>query len=349
MTAARLLEVEGLMKRLTPPRGLRRRFAGPFVLGPVDLELGPGESLALIGANGAGKTTLLRLLGGVYQPSAGRFRIAGRVTPVIAAGSPFSPELSVREHLGAYRAMVGGGPPVQELLEFAGLADHEAQPVRWLSTGQRVRLGMTPGLTFPADLYLIDEALAVCDLEFRARAAELLRRRLEDGAALILAGQDLLSARALCQRGLLLDRGRLVLDGELGAAIDGFTRPRTDDERGAVVPAGTVTIEAVELPDTVRATALPIPVRVSVRRPPEAFDLLLAVKRPDGTIVHSSRSHWTAPGGASSEPEVSVLHIAVPGGCLPAGRYRVALSLVDDRGVPLATREDAGSLEVTPG
>jgi ABC-2 type transport system ATP-binding protein len=349
MAAALRLQVEGLMKRLTPPRGLRRRFAGPFVLGPIDLELRPGESLALIGANGAGKTTLLRLLGGVYRASAGRVRIAGRTSPVIAAGSPFSPELSVREHLSAYRAMLSGGPPIEELLEFAGLADHEAQPVRWLSTGQRVRLGMAPGLTFAADLYLVDEALAVCDLEFRARAVELLKRRLEDGAALILAGQDLLSARALCRRGLLLEHGRLVLDGDLGAAIDAFTRPRSEGESGAGVPVGTVAIEAVELPDTVRATALPIPVRVSVRGPLEAFDLLLAVKRPDGTVVHSSRGHWTAPAAASAEAGGSVLHVAVPGGCLPAGRYRVAVSLVDDRGVPLATREDAASLEVTPG
>jgi ABC-type polysaccharide/polyol phosphate transport system ATPase subunit len=340
---------------LRPPPGLGRRFAGPFELGELEFRLTRGEAMALLGPNGAGKTTLLRVLAGIYRPTSGSLRVFARRSPVIAAGSPFSAELTAVEHLEAYCAAAGAASRIENLLEFAGLSDFSSQPVRWLSTGQRVRLGMTPGLLLPADVYLIDEALAVCDVEFRARAIAFLQRRLQDGAALILAGQDLLSARALCSRGLLLDQGGPVLDSDLDAAIDAFARgtqadvtnapdweePASSSRRYAAFPA----IVTVDVGSTPLNAGSPIAVRVEVRGVDEEADLLLAVKAPDGTVRHSSRTRFE--GSVGRGPRTSVLTGLIPG-LLSPGRYRLAVSVVDSAGVPLATREDAAALEIAP-
>jgi ABC-type polysaccharide/polyol phosphate transport system ATPase subunit len=311
----------------------------PFQLQDISFAMTSGERAALLGQNGAGKTTLLRLLGGVFRAHGGTIWARGRVSAVIGWAPLFSPELTPREHVRAYGVVVGAELDVAEVIGFAGLEAVAGRPVRLLSAGEQARLALAPGLSAPADVYLIDEGLSLCDPAFRATAIEHLQRRAAQGAAVILAGQDLLTARALCRRGLLLECGRLVVDTDLDAAIAAFTAPVHGDEG----PAAAV-IEGVEVQGAAGTDGERIGLSCRVRTDPGTFLFLVAVKRPNGAIVHSSRSAFSQPADGARRA-VRTLATGIPASSLPPGTYQIAVAVTDATGVPLATREDAAVLD----
>src|SRR5207245_1790813 len=232
-----------------------------------------------------------------------------------------------------------------------------------------------------------------------------LRRRAAQGAAVILAGQDLLTARALCRRGLLLVRGRLVADTDVDAAIAAFTMPAQEQSGGGVAAAAiqgaeiasdaasggqprlaaralwrrwlllvrgrlvadtdvdaaiaaftmpaqeqsgggvaTAVIEGVEIASAAASDGEPVGLRCRVRTDPGTFVLLLAVKRPNGAIVHSSRSAFSQAADGARRP-VRTLVTGIPASSLPPGTYQIAVAVTDAKGVPLATRENAAVLD----
>ncbi len=334
-----VLEVRGVGTVLRSPPGLRGGAPAPFALQGITFTVRRGETVALLGPNGAGKTSLIRLLAGVYRPRTGIVRVLGRRSPVIGFVPAFALELTVSEQLRAYAVALGIELDATAVLELAGLAAAAGRPVRWLSSGEQARLAIAPGLLAPVDLFLLDEALAVCDPEFRAAAVAVLERRVAEGAAVILAGQDLLSARLVCRRGLLLQNGRLVLDADLDTAVTTFTTQLRSDAVGAPV------IERVEAPPASVEPGLVIPVRCRLRALSGPFQLLVAIKRGDGTVLYSSRAVFGAvpeldPSGAAA------IELGIPASSLPPGTYRIAVAVCDAGGIPLTTREDAGLLRV---
>jgi len=339
-SAEPLLEVRGVETVLRRPPGLRRGGApAPFALHDIGFTVRRGEAVALLGPNGAGKTTLVRLLAGVYRPRTGTVRVRGRRSPVIGCVPAFAAELTVSEHERAYAVALGIELDAAAVLELAGLSAAARRPVRWLSTGEQARLAIAPSLLAPVDLFLLDEALAVCDPEFRAAAVAVLERRVGEGAAVILAGQDLLSARLLCRRGLLLQHGRLVLDADLDSAVTRFTSPVRNDAPGSPI------IERVDAPPAYVEPGLVIPVRCRLRGLSGPFQLLVAIKRADGAVLYSSRAVFGAvpeldPTGAAA------IELGIPAGSLAPGTYRIAVAVCDAGGMPLTTREDAGLLRV---
>jgi ABC-2 type transport system ATP-binding protein len=300
----------------------------------VTVTVNKGEIFGLLGQNGAGKTTLLRLLAGVYRPRGGVISAGGRVGPVIGWTPLFSAELTPREHVRAYGMVAGVRLDVDDVIRQAGLEAVAQRPVRLLSAGEQARLALAPGLAVPADVYLLDEGLSLCDPAYRAAAVAFLRRRADEGAAVILAGQDLLCARALCSRGLLLERGRLIADTDLDTAIAVFTAPSAEGG-----PTGTVVIENVEVLPVMPGAGERIDVRCRVRTGPGAFALLVALKRPDGSVLFSSRCIFSQEDHGDGRP-ARILEVGIPASALPQGPYQIAVAVTDSRGVPLAMRED---------
>jgi ABC-type polysaccharide/polyol phosphate transport system ATPase subunit len=181
-------------------------------LSDVTFRLAHGQSLGLVGNNGAGKSTLLRVLGGIYRPTAGTCRVHGRLTPVLELGVGMHQELSVRENVFLYGAMIGfRRPQVQALFDdiiaFAELTDFVEAKVKELSTGMRQRLTFAITAQLETDLILLDEILAVGDRGFRERCYEVFRQRRREGKSLILASHDLIAIEELCDHALLLDHG----------------------------------------------------------------------------------------------------------------------------------------------
>lgn len=338
-----------LEKKLRPAPGVRHSVK-PFHLERISFLVGSGESVALLGRSRAGKTTLLRVLAGIYLPTGGTVQVSGRRSPIISRELSFSSELTVREYVRAYGSLASQRLDLDEVLAFSGLGGLGQQPVRWLSEGQRARLCLTPGLLAANDVYLIDDPLATCDPEFRSRAVGLLRERLADGAIVVIAGQDLIAARALCGRGLLLEDGKLIADAELDEAIAALTTsmpvgpsPSTHGTSRSVIIEGPLSspVEGFE--------GEPVKLRFRLRGAEAPFQLLVALKSTTGMIIHSTRTVYKLPpesNGRRRERGVADVDVVIPGGNLSAGHYQVAASVARGDGVPLVTSENIGVVSI---
>ena len=184
----------------------------------VDFSLRRGEALGIIGHNGSGKSTLLQIVAGVLEPSAGTVRVNGRVAALLELGSGFNPELSGRENVKVNAAILGlSAAQVAERMEsiiaFADIGDYIDEPVKTYSSGMALRLAFAVQVHTEPDILIVDEALAVGDAAFQAKAMARIEQILSQGTTLLFVGHDLAVLKAFCHRAMLLERGRVVMEG----------------------------------------------------------------------------------------------------------------------------------------
>ncbi len=205
------------------PRELRK---GEFwAVKDVSFRLHRGETLGLIGHNGAGKTTLLRMLTGLIKPDAGRIEVVGRLQALIALGAGFNPLLTGRENIYVNASILG--IPKQQIdrifdriVDFAGVEEFIDMPVQSYSSGMAVRLGFSIAAHLDPDILLVDEVLSVGDLAFRTKCQVRINEMKERGVAIILVSHNLHTISHVCTRGVAIDRGRVLFDGDTETAID---------------------------------------------------------------------------------------------------------------------------------
>lgn len=201
-----------------------------LALDAVSFAIAKGEAVALVGGNGSGKSTLLRLLAGILAPSAGTAEVRGRLAPLIETGAGFSPDLTGRENALLHGAILGVPRRLMKarldaIVAFAGLEALIDQPVRTYSSGQAARLGLAVAVHAEPDVLLADEALAVGDRAFRARAIARVAALRDAGTTVVVVSHEADQLRALCARGLLLEGGRLTADGPLEAVLRAYEAP----------------------------------------------------------------------------------------------------------------------------
>jgi ABC-type polysaccharide/polyol phosphate transport system ATPase subunit len=238
--------------RKAEPRLRKGEF---WALEHVSFTISPGEAVAIGGRNGAGKTTLLRLLARLLKPDFGSIVLAGTVNPVIELGQGLNPMLTGRENAEIGLAWRCGdrqsiGELVSDVATFAEVGTMFDTPVHSYSAGMRVRLAFAIAAIVPCDLLLLDEVLAVGDLGFQRKCIDHMRRHLDRGGALVLVSHNAVQMQALCRRGILIDQGRVVLDGKIEDCIDRMFELQRDDRTavgGASQQNGPVTIDAVRV------------------------------------------------------------------------------------------------------
>lgn len=184
----------------------------------ISFTLSGGDRLGLIGVNGAGKTTLLRTLAGIYEPVAGRVRVAGSLNALLDANLGMNPELTGRENImlrGLYNGM--SRPTLvrleEDVAEFAGLGDFIDLPVRIYSTGMGVRLGFALATAMRPQILLMDEWILAGDAEFLERARVRLETMVRGAEILVLSTHQTGIVSDWCTRVLWLDQGRIRMDG----------------------------------------------------------------------------------------------------------------------------------------
>jgi ABC-type polysaccharide/polyol phosphate transport system ATPase subunit len=235
---------------------LARRILGrtggvqqPFVaLDGVTFSVGKGEALGLVGANGAGKSTALRLSAGVYAPDGGVVSVNGRVAAMIELSAGFHPDLSGRENIYLAGALLGLRRREVEgvfgaIVDFADIGEFLDSPVRVYSSGMAVRLGFSVAAHVPAEVLLIDEVLAVGDLDFQDRCLRRMAQRRSEGVSILFVSHNLTVVEQFCDRVLLLQHGSVVADGPPREAVAEYRRRMAEqtgrsDLRRAGVPAG---------------------------------------------------------------------------------------------------------------
>jgi homopolymeric O-antigen transport system ATP-binding protein len=198
-----------------------------WALDDVSFDVRRGEVLGLIGANGAGKSTLLKVLSRITEPTRGQIVLRGRVGSLLEVGTGFHPELTGRENiflngtiLGMRRSEIVAR--FDEIVEFSGVERFIDTPVKRYSSGMQVRLAFAVAAHLQPEILLVDEVLAVGDVEFQQRCLGKMQDVTREGRTVIFVSHNLASVRSLCTRSLLLEEGKLVFDGDTATAIERY-------------------------------------------------------------------------------------------------------------------------------
>jgi lipopolysaccharide transport system ATP-binding protein len=210
--------VPSLVRRAFRPRPADELGAAEFwALRDVSFEVAAGEALGIIGANGAGKSTTLKILTRILRPNAGRCRVRGRIGALIEVAAGFHPDLTGRENVFLQGAIMGMKrreiqQRFDEIVEFAGVADHMDTPVKRYSSGMNARLGFSIAAHLRPDVLIVDEVLSVGDMAFQERCFQRMLQFRRDGIAIVLVSHNLQAVASLCQRSILL-AGRVKAAG----------------------------------------------------------------------------------------------------------------------------------------
>jgi len=193
----------------------------------IEFELHRGEALGIVGLNGSGKSTLLQIIAGVLPATTGSVVTHGRVAALLELGSGFNPELTGRENiyinatiLGLVRARIDA--VIGDIIAFADIGDYIDQPVKTYSSGMALRLAFSVQVHIDPDILIVDEALAVGDAAFQAKAMTRIQEILARGTTLLFVGHDLNALRAFCQRAILLENGRMAMLGSPEEVIEEY-------------------------------------------------------------------------------------------------------------------------------
>ena len=198
-----------------------------WALRDVSFAVAPGESIGLVGPNGAGKSTLLRLLAGISRPTKGSIAVTGRVSALLELGTGFHPELTGRENIYLYGAILGlrrleVEAKFDDIVNFSELEQFLDTPVKRYSSGMYVRLAFAVAAQIEPDVLLVDEVLAVGDAAFRQKCMDRMATIRKQGATLFFVSHHAHMVRAVCQRGLFLNNGRVQALGPVEEVIEKY-------------------------------------------------------------------------------------------------------------------------------
>jgi lipopolysaccharide transport system ATP-binding protein len=206
----------------------------------VSFDVPRGEVAAIIGRNGAGKSTLLKLLARITTPTRGMADLYGRVGSLLEVGTGFHPELTGRENIYLNGAILGMrrdevARNFDAIVAFSGVERFLDTPVKRYSSGMYVRLAFAVAAHLETEILFVDEVLAVGDAEFQRKCLDKMQSVVRDGRTILFVSHNMAAVKALCQRALLLEQGRLVLDGAVNDVVDRYlTAGKARGEDGLV-------------------------------------------------------------------------------------------------------------------
>ena len=204
-----------------------RQYETFTVLKDVSFEVDEGECVGIIGDNGSGKSTLLKIIANILRPSRGTVKVEGKMTPFLELGVGFQPDLTVKENIGVYGTVMGLSKKeikdrADEVIDFAGLRKFEDTKLKNLSSGMQVRLAFSTAIQTDPDILLVDEVLAVGDMNFQQKCFKVFDRYRKEGVTIIFVSHDMKAVRRLCDKALLLRNGECIAFGEANMIIDKY-------------------------------------------------------------------------------------------------------------------------------
>ncbi|WP_294716442.1 polysaccharide ABC transporter ATP-binding protein [uncultured Gemmiger sp.] len=207
--------------------GTDQRLIGTtfMALNGVSFTVNKGEAVGIIGSNGAGKSTLLKLLTHVTAPTEGDIDLYGRVASMLEVGTGFHPEMTGRENvylngaiLGMTRAEIDA--KMDEIIEFSEVRDFIDTPVKRYSSGMFVKLAFSVAAHLDSEIMIMDEVLAVGDMKFQKKCLTKMRQAAQrDGKTVLYVSHNMATIRDLCDRCIVLDKGKVVFDGGVDEGI----------------------------------------------------------------------------------------------------------------------------------
>ena len=196
-----------------------------WVMQGVSFTVNPGEAVGIIGINGAGKSTLLKMITGTTQPTTGSVSITGRVSAMLELGMGFHPDFTGRQNAFMTGQLLGMSVEeitnlMPEIEAFAEIGDYMDQPVRVYSSGMQMRVAFSVATARRPDVLIVDEALSVGDAYFQHKSFDRIREFRKQGTTLLLVSHDKSAIQSICDSAILLDAGKLAMQGEPEAVMD---------------------------------------------------------------------------------------------------------------------------------
>ena len=212
------------------PRQYFREF---WALKDVSLEVRKGESVGILGRNGSGKSTLLQLITGTLSPTSGSMITSGRISALLELGAGFNPEFSGRENVFLNLSLQGFNESqiwkkYEDIFSFADIGDFIDQPVKTYSSGMYARLAFASAIHTEPEVLIVDEILAVGDAPFQQKCINRLYKMLDEGVSILMVSHDAYQVRSICNRALLLERGKQVLFDSSEKVMDAYIGSTAD-------------------------------------------------------------------------------------------------------------------------
>lgn len=331
--------------------GVRRR-PPHWVFRGLDVRIGAGETVGLVGANGAGKSTFLKLVAGTSVPTEGRVEVEGSLAALLELGMGFHPEFTGRQNvflagqiMGLDRDRIAGLIPAIEA--FAEIGDAFDHPVRRYSSGMFVRLAFSVATAVRPDVLIVDEALAVGDLYFQHKSYARIRGFMEQGTTVLFVSHDAVAVKSLCTRAILLGEGTVMMDGKPDDVLDYYVALTAEREDRAVLStpgaafdgrsgdgrarAESVTLTHADGPDKPLRSGDPAVVRVTftVREPLQDLVVGFIIKDRTGADVYGTNT-WQRVGIAELGDRPGLrrtVAFRIPCLSIAPGSYSVASAL----------------------
>ena len=323
--------------------GTRERQAREEIwsLRDVSFEVAEGHALGVIGRNGAGKSTLLKILSRITEPTSGISRTRGRVAALLEVGTGFHPELTGRENVYLNGAILGMSRKdiarrFDEIVAFSGVERFIDTPIKRYSTGMHLRLAFAVAAHLEPEILIVDEVLAVGDVEFQAKCLGRMSLVERQGRTVVFVSHNLDAIAELCGRTLWLDGGEIAAIGETTDIIDRYLAAqsaRGERTRYASDPRGRVSLDAVTIVEAAgrsveivrRDSPLTVQVHFTVHTTVPGLDLSAQVVNSRGTEVLNEAWSDTVP-QRPTEPGEYVARLAIPA-VLNVGDYLVGVWL----------------------
>lgn len=249
------------------PGGRQNWFREFRALNGVDLEIGRGETVGIVGRNGSGKSTLLQVICGTLTPTQGEVHVSGRIAALLELGAGFNPEFTGRENvylngtvLGLTRAEINA--IFDDILAFADIGEFIEQPVKTYSSGMYVRLAFAVAIHVTPDILIVDEALSVGDEAFQRKCFARIDAIRDAGATVLFVSHSASTVVELCDRAILLDKGEVISSGTPRRVISNYQKLLYAPADKAAQVRDDILRERAEVP----ATGTPAPEPLAARQ-----------------------------------------------------------------------------------
>jgi len=305
----------------------RERFAA---LDGVSFEVPAGQALGIIGRNGAGKSTLLKIISRITHPDSGTVEIWGRIGSLLEVGTGFHPELTGRENVFLNGSILGMrrreiATKYDAIVDFAGIEQFMDTPVKRYSSGMMVRLAFSVAVHLDSEIVILDEVLAVGDSDFQAKCVNKIEAiTLQEGRTALFVSHNMTPIRRVCERVVVLDRGRVVFDG---STEDGISSYLAD---GAVAGKQSVDVQlmaSAQGDDVISSLRAGSPLQLRVRidgRNLEKTPLVISIVSKEGSILAQFNSKDLSPVQVDSgTPSPWIVALTVPSLDVPGGHHEV--------------------------
>jgi lipopolysaccharide transport system ATP-binding protein len=305
-----------------------------WALREVGFEIDHGEVVGVIGRNGAGKSTLLKVLSRVTEPTEGRLTVRGRVGSLLEVGTAFHLELTGRENVYLNGSILGMRrreieQKFDEIVEFAEIERFIDTPVKRFSTGMYLRLAFSVAAHLEPDILLVDEVLAVGDAAFQRKCLGKMDEVGRGGRTVLFVSHNMAAIRSLCDRGLVLEAGRLAFDGAIAEAITHYLESMENEET-APRHGRALDIRRLELrgsPTIAPGDPFEVAFELHIGRALTAFRMICTIYDAEGqVVVHAPVDNRQL--GMDGSVGTREVRIAVPPLWLKPGVYQLQVKLL---------------------